>query len=272
MGETKNSIETGLTFDDVLIVPGHSKVLPSEVSTDTLLTRKIALRMPIASAAMDTVTEYSTAIAMARNGGIGIIHKNLSPTEQASEVQKVKRSEFHIVTKPFVISPNMTVRQVLELRQKVGISTFPVIENEKLVGIITKRDLRFEEDMNRKIGKVMITDLVTIDKEVGWTEAKAIMHKHRIEKLPIVDSKGKLKGLITSTDIEKNRRYPKAVKDKKGRLIVGAAGGLKDDHRVNLLVEAEVDVIVVDTAHGHSQKVIDRVRQVKKDYDVQVIG
>lgn len=265
-------METGLTFDDVLLVPQHSRVLPYEVNISSNLTNSIKLKIPILSAAMDTVTEHATAIAMARNGGIGVIHKNLSPFEQAKQVARVKRSEFYIVTKPFVISPKMKVGEVLELRKNVGISTFPVIHKGKLVGIVTKRDLRFEEDMKKEISKVMTRDLITVKGKINWTEAKNIMHKHRIEKIPILSKNGKLKGLITSTDIEKNRKYPNAIKDKKGRLVVAAAVGTNDFERARLLVEEDIDVLVVDTSHGHSQKVIDTVRRLKKMFDVQVIA
>lgn len=273
MATEKVRKEAGLTFDDVLLVPASSKVLPSGVSLKAKLTRKISLNIPLASAAMDTVTEANTAIAMAQEGGIGIIHRNLAPEVQAEHVEKVKRSESWVVVNPLTVSPEQRLADILALRHEHGILTFPVVKNGKLIGIVTNRDIRFEKNVNRKISDLMTKKLVTVDHIAGIDEAKKILHKNRIEKLPIVDKNGKLKGLITMTDIEKRERHPNSNKDREGRLIVGAAVGPNDTDRIEKLVGADVDVIVVDTAHGHSKGVVEGVRRIKKGYgNVQVIG
>ena len=274
MGKERVSRDYGLTFDDVLIVPAASKVLPKDVSLKTKITPKIALNIPIVSAAMDTVTEHATAAAMAREGGIGVIHKNMPPELQASEVDKVKRAEFWIINNPTTISSNETLSKIRSLKKQFGINSFPVVDNGKLVGIVTNRDLLFEEDMSKKVSQVMTPrgDLITIEKEVAYEEARSILHKNRIEKLPIVDKDGTLRGLITITDIQNRQKYPNALKDPRGRLIVAAAVGPKDDGRVQALTEKEVDAIVVDTSHGHSKNVIDAVRRYRKDFDVEIIA
>lgn len=259
-------MKTALTFDDVLLVPQKSSVLPREVDLRTKLTRNIKLNIPLVSAAMDTVTEHATAIALAQQGGIGIIHKNLTPEKQAEEVKKVKSAEFHIVTKPRTISPETTIQEILELREMHNIASFPVVKNEKLVGIVTSRDLRFETNMKKKAKDIMSTDLITAEPKITIEEAKKILHKHRIEKLLLVDKQGKFKGMITATDIKRKEEYPNAVKDKKGRLLVGAAIGPKDFERAKLLIKADVDVLVIDTAHGHSKNVINAVEKLKEMY------
>src|SRR3989344_1524362 len=274
MGKERISKDLGLTFDDVLIVPAASHVLPKDVSLKTKITPKITLNIPLLSAAMDTVTEHATASAMAREGGIGIIHKNLAPEVQAVEVDKVKRAEFWIINNPVTISSQDTLSKIRHLKKEFDINSFPVVDGGKLVGIVTNRDLLFEEDYSKKVSQIMTPrkDLITIEKEVAYEEAKDILHKNRIEKLPIVDKDGILKGLITITDIQNRQKYPNALKDKRGRLIVGAAVGPKDDFRVQALVEKEVDVVVVDTSHGHSKNVIESVKRYKKDYDIEIIA
>jgi len=262
-----------LTFDDVLLIPQKSSVLPREVDLKTKLTKKINLNIPLVSAAMDTVTEHKTAIALAQQGGIGIIHKNMPPEKQAMEVRKVKRAEFFIVTNPYTINPNTTIKEILELKSLHNISSFPVVEKEKVVGIITSRDLRFVENLNLKAKDVMSKDLITAEPKISVKEAKKILFKHRIEKLLLVDKQGKLKGMITSKDIQRSEEFPNAVKDKKGRLLVGAAIGPKDFDRAKLLVEADVDVLVIDTAHGHSKNVINAVKKIKKMFpEIQLIA
>jgi IMP dehydrogenase len=268
----KNSLETGLTFDDVLMLPAKSEVLPSEVDLSTKLTKNISLNIPLVSAAMDTVTEYKTAIALGQNGGIGIIHKNMPAEEQARQVQKVKRSEFWVVTNPVTVSPNDTLGYLFALRKEKGINSFPVVENKKLVGIATNRDMQFESNQKKKVSQIMTTDLITINKRIEFEDAKKILHKNRIEKLPIVDKDGKLKGLITVTDIMKRDKFPLAIRDKKGRLLVGAAVGPNDLKRVEKLVEAMVDVIAIDTSHGHSVNVLKSVKKIKKEFDVELIA
>lgn len=275
MGKEKVVKRTGLTFDDVLIVPSASKVLPSEVLLKTKLTPKITLNIPILSAAMDTVTEHATAIAIAREGGIGVIHKNISSEVQAAEVEKVKRAEYWVINNPVTVGPNDDLRKIFSLKKEFGINSFPVVEDgKKLAGIITNRDLLFEENFSKKASEIMTPkkELITIDKEVSYEEARGILHRNRIEKLPIVDKEGKLKGLITITDILNRSKYPNACKDKRGRLIVGAAVGPRDDTRVKALVEKEVDVIVIDTSHGHSLNVIEAVKRYKKNFDVEIIA
>lgn len=273
----KKLLKQALTFDDVLLIPNHSEVLPHEISLRTQLTKKIQLNIPIISAAMDTVTESEMAIAMARQGGLGIIHKNMSIEEQGEEVDKVKRSQNFIITKPFFLTPEHFVYEAEALMTRYKISGVPICDdNGKLVGILTNRDLRFEVDFSQKIGNVMTKDnLITAPIGTTLEDSKAILSKHRVEKLPLVDSEGKLSGLITIKDIEKSERYPDAAKDEKGRLLVGAAVGTSDDtlERVAKLVESGVDVIAVDTAHGHSQKVLDVIATIKQKYpELQIIG
>lgn len=278
MWETKFAKE-GLTFDDVLLVPAHSEVLPKTVDLSVQLTPKIKLNIPIISAGMDTVTESKMAIAMARQGGIGIIHKNMSIAEQAEEVEKVKRSENGVITNPFYLTPTHQVYDAEHLMGKYRISGVPIVNNfedQKLVGIITNRDLRFISDYSLKIEDVMTKeDLITAPEGTTLQEAEKILQKYKIEKLPIVDNDGKLTGLITIKDIEKVIEFPNAAKDELGRLLVGAAVGVSGDTmtRVEKLVEAQVDIIVIDTAHGHSQGVIDTVRQIRNTYpDLEIIA
>ncbi|MGE5578301.1 MAG: IMP dehydrogenase [Syntrophothermus sp.] len=265
----------GLTFDDVLLVPAKSEVLPKEVDTGTFLTRKIHLNIPLASASMDTVTEARLAIAIAREGGIGIIHKNLGVEAQALEVDKVKRSESGIIVDPVYLSPSHSLRDAVAIMERYHISGVPITENGRLVGILTNRDLKFEENFDQPIGGVMTREnLVTAPVGTTLEEARRILHKHRIEKLPLVDEHYILKGLITIKDIEKAKKYPQAAKDEKGRLRVGAAVGVTGDfkERVAALVAAGVDIVVVDTAHGHSTRVLDVVQAIKADFDVQVMA
>lgn len=269
-------IKEGLTFDDVLLIPQASDVLPAEVDLCTQLTDSIRLNLPIISAAMDTVTENRLAIAMAREGGMGIIHKNMSVEEQAKEVDKVKRSEHGVITDPFFLEPQNFVRDAIALMERYRISGVPITKNGKLVGILTNRDLRFETNFDQPIENVMTKDhLVTAPVGTSLAEAQKILGKHRIEKLPIVDEKGYLKGLITIKDIEKSIQYPNSARDKNGRLLVGAAVGTAANtmERVAALVEARVDVIAVDTAHGHSALVLKRVGEIKAKYpDIPIIA
>ncbi|AYO32339.1 IMP dehydrogenase [Biomaibacter acetigenes] len=266
----------GLSFDDVLVLPAKSEVLPKDVDISTRLTNKIRLNIPIISAGMDTVTEARLAIALAREGGIGIIHKNMSIEKQAMEVDKVKRSEHGVIVDPFYLSPENRIGEALELMERYRISGVPITEKGKLVGIITNRDLRFEDDMNRKIKDVMTKEnLVTAPEGTTLDEAKEILKRHKIEKLPIVDENFHLKGLITIKDIEKAIKYPNSAKDESGRLLVGAAVGVSRDmeDRLKALVDARVDVVVVDTAHGHSRGVLEAVYRIKERYpDLQVIA
>lgn len=262
-------LKEGLTFDDVLLVPQRSEVVPKDVNLCTELTKDIKLRLPIISAAMDTVTEYELAIAMAREGGIGIIHKNLSIEEQASQVDKVKRSEHGVITDPFFLAPENMVTEALELMRRYKISGVPIAKEGKLVGILTNRDLRFETNFDQPIANVMTKEnLVTAPVGTTLFEAQQILGKHRIEKLPIVDENFMLKGLITIKDIEKNIQYPNSAKDKNGRLLVGASIGTGKGYmdRLNALVDAKVDIVVVDTAHGHNVQVIEIVKEIRKKY------
>lgn len=262
-------IKNGLTFDDVLLLPEHSKVLPKDVSLVTYLTDDIQLNIPIVSAAMDTVTEYELAIAMAREGGIGFIHKNLSIEEQATHVDRVKRSEHGVITDPFFLSPTHLVSEALYLMSKYRISGVPITQGTKLVGILTNRDIRFETNFNQPIENIMTKEnLVTAPVGTTLVEAQKILSKHKIEKLPLVDKDFNLKGLITIKDIEKSIQYPQSAKDKKGRLLAGAAVGVGDNaiDRVSELVKANVDIITVDTAHGHSQSVLDSVKKIKSAF------
>jgi len=270
-------IQKALTFDDVLLLPAHSRVLPREVSLKTRLTRGLELNMPLVSAAMDTVTESRLAIAIAQEGGIGIVHKNMRPREQAAQVAKVKRFESGVLRDPMTISPEMTVRQVLALQKQHKISGFPVLKSGKVVGIVTNRDLRFEKRLDQPVGKIMTPQkrLITVVEGESREQAMHLMHKHRLERVLVVDRAWHLKGLVTVKDILKETEHPNACKDRMGKLRAGAAVGVTsaDDERVELLVEAGVDVLVVDTAHGHAQGVLDRVKKVKKRYPkVQVIG
>ncbi len=264
------------TFDDVLLVPAHSSVLPAEVDISTSLTRNIKLNIPIVSAAMDTVTEADMAISIAREGGIGIIHKNMPLKAQAREVARVKKSESGMITDPVTVSPDHQIWQVQEIMREYRISGVPVVEGEKLVGIVTNRDLRFETNPGRKVREVMTSkNLVTAPVGITLEESKELLHEHRIEKLLVVDDKGNLSGLITIKDIEKIKKYPNACKDELGRLRVGAAVGA-GENRLELtqaLVDAGVDVIVVDSAHGHSQNVLDAVKEIKSHFpDLDVIA
>ncbi|MDY5787244.1 IMP dehydrogenase [Veillonella caviae] len=259
----------GLTFDDVLLVPAASDVLPHEVNLKTQLTRDITLNIPMISSGMDTVTESRMAIAMAREGGLGVIHKNMSIEEQAHEVDKVKRSEHGVIVDPIFLSPQNLLSDAEELMQKYKISGVPITEHGKLVGIITNRDMRFETDLSRRIGECMTKEgLVTAPEGTSLEAAKAILSQHRIEKLPLVDNDGNLKGLITIKDIEKATKYPNAAKDTSGRLLVGAAIGVSKDmnDRLDALVAAKADVIIVDTAHGHSAGVLRTIKELKQAY------
>lgn len=270
-------IQKALTFDDVLLVPAHSTILPRDVSLATQLTRNIRINMPLVSAAMDTVTEARLAIALAQEGGIGIVHKNLNPKAQAAEVAKVKRFEAGVLKDPITIPPSMTVKEVMALTRAHKFSGLPVVENGKIVGIVTNRDLRFETRLDEVVGNIMTPRdrLVTVREGASTDEAKALMHKHRLERVLVINDAFELRGLMTVKDILKATEYPSAAKDGHGRLRVGAAVGTGEgtEERVELLAEAGVDVIVVDTAHGHSQGVLTRVQWVKKNFpEVEVIG
>ena len=270
-------LQKALTFDDVLLVPAYSDMLPKETSLATRLTRNITLNIPLLSAAMDTVTEARLAIAMAQEGGIGIIHKNLTPKDQASEVAKVKRFESGVLRDPITIPPSMKIRDVIALSQQHGISGFPVVEGNIVVGIITNRDLRFERELDAQVRDKMTPreKLVYVDETADVVEAKRLMNKHRLERVLVVNDRFELRGLITVKDIQKSTEHPLASKDSEGKLRVGAAVGVgpDNDERIDLLVKAGVDVIVVDTAHGHSKGVLDRIRWIKTHYpQVDVIG
>jgi IMP dehydrogenase len=270
-------IQKALTFDDVLLVPAYSAILPKDTSLNTRLTRNISLSIPLVSAAMDTVTEARLAIAIAQEGGIGIIHKNLTAKEQAREVAKVKRFEAGVVRDPITIPPTMKIRDVIALSQQHGISGFPVVEGKSVVGIITNRDLRFEEELDAEVRQKMTPreKLVFVKEGADPAEAKKLMNKHRLERVLVVNDAFELRGLITVKDIFKSTEHPNAAKDDQGKLRVGAAVGVgpDNDERVELLVAAGVDVVVVDTAHGHSQGVLDRVKWVKRRFpQVEVIG
>ena len=269
-------IGEGLTFDDVLLLPAKSDVLPRETDLSTRLTRNIRLNIPLLSAAMDTVTESRMAIALAQEGGIGIIHKNLSPQEQAEEVEKVKRSESGMIVDPVTLSPDDSIRTATGIMSKYRISGVPITDNGRIVGILTNRDLRFESNLDQPIRNAMTSEgLITARVGVSLEEAREILQKNRIEKLPIVDGDDHLKGLITVKDIEKRRKYPLACKDDLGRLRVGAAVGVGEDmmDRASALTDREVDVVVVDTAHGHSERVLSAVRTLKQHFpDVEVIA
>jgi IMP dehydrogenase len=268
--------QEGLTFDDVLLVPAYSKIMPSDVDVSTYLTRSIRLNIPVLSAAMDTVTESKTAICLAQEGGIGIIHRNMGVEEQAQEVEKVKKSESGMIVDPITISPEQKIKDTLDLMAKYHISGIPVTKGKKLVGIITNRDLRFETNLEEKVKNVMTKEnLVTVTEGISLEESKKILHKHKIEKLLVVDHDFNLKGLITIKDIEKMRKYPHSSKDHLGRLRVGAAVGVGTDRdqRAEALLRAGCDIIVIDTAHGHSKNVIESIREIKQNFkNVEIIA
>jgi IMP dehydrogenase len=269
--------QQALTFDDVLLVPGHSTILPKDVSLKTQLTENISLNLPLVSAAMDTVTESNLAIALAEQGGLGVIHKNMSPELQAEHVSKVKRFESGVVNDPITINPNMSVEEVMQITQKHKISGLPVLSEGKIVGIVTNRDLRFEENLNQPVKNVMTPRdrLVTVKEGASKDEVMRLLHQHRLERLLVIDKNDALKGLITVKDIQKSSDHPNACKDHDERLRVAAAVGVGDDtdKRVELLIDAGADLIVVDTAHGYSQGVLDRVSWIKKHFpNIEVIG
>ena len=268
-------LPVGLTFDDVLLIPAESAVLPRDIDVSTRLTERIKLNIPLVSAAMDTVTESKTAIAMAQEGGIGIVHRNLTVAAQASEVEKVKKFESGMISEPITVAPDQKISDAQEIMKMYGISGLPVTKNGRLLGILTNRDLRFEKRLDRAVSEVMTKDnLVTVKPGVGLDEAKEILHQHRIEKLLVVDEDFRLKGLITVKDIEKKIQYPNACKDERGRLRVGAAVGVADwEERVEGLVRAGVDLIAVDTAHGHSKNVIEVIGSIRRRYpDLDLSG
>ena len=270
-------IQKALTFDDVLLLPAHSRVLPRDVSLKTRLTRTLELNIPLVSAAMDTVTEARLAIAIAQEGGIGIVHKNLPPQGQAAEVAKVKRFESGVLRDPMTVTPEMTVRDVISLQRQHKISGFPVLKGDKVVGIVTNRDLRFEAKLDQQIKSIMTPQrkLITVRDGASREDAMQLMHKHRLERVLVVDEDFRLKGLVTVKDILKESENPNACKDPMGKLRVGAAVGVGEgtEERVEMLVEAGADVLVVDTAHGHAQGVLDRVQWIKKSFPaVQVVG
>ena len=268
-------LPVGLTFDDVLLIPAESAVLPRDIDVSTRLTERIKLNIPLVSAAMDTVTESKTAIAMAQEGGIGIVHRNLTVAAQASEVEKVKKFESGMISEPITVAPDEKISDAREIMKMYGISGLPVTKNGRLLGILTNRDLRFEKRLDRPVSEVMTKDsLVTVKPGVGLDEAKEILHQHRIEKLLVVDEDFRLKGLITVKDIEKKIQYPNACKDERGRLRVGAAVGVSDwEERVESLVRAGVDLIAVDTAHGHSKNVIEVIGSIRRRYpDLDLSG
>ncbi len=277
IGPGEKIVKEGLTFNDVLLVPGKSEVLPREADTGTRLTNKIRLNIPLVSAAMDTVTEARLAVALAQEGGIGIIHKNLSPREQAEEVEKVKRSESGMIVDPITLGPGAFISEAMDIMRKYRISGVPIVDDRtRLVGILTNRDLRFEKNVQRKVHEVMTSKgLVTARLGTQLEEAQEILQQHRIEKLPVVDESGVLKGLITVKDIEKKTQYPNACKDGLGRLRVGAAVGVGGDseERIEALVDKNVDLVVIDTAHGHSRGVLKAVEQFKEVHgDVEVVA
>jgi IMP dehydrogenase len=268
--------EEAYSFDDVLLIPSYSDVLPKDVDTSTRLTRNLSLSIPIVSAAMDTVTEAETSISMAREGGMGFIHRNMSTKSQVMEVDKVKKSESGMIVDPVTIHPDQQVHEVLALMEKYHISGVPVTKGDQLVGIVTNRDLRFETNLDRKVADVMTKEnLVTVSEGINLEESKKLLHKHRIEKLLVVDGQGRLKGMITIKDIEKIKKYPNACKDSMGRLRVGAAVGVGPDmeERTQLLLKAGADVILIDTSHGHSSNVINAVKTLKGTFgDIELIA
>ncbi len=272
----EETLPLGLTFDDVLLMPAYSEVLPAEVTLNSRFSKGLELQIPLVSAAMDSVTESQAAITMAQAGGLGIIHKNLSIEDQATEVQRVKKSESGMIVNPVTISPEKTIREALSIMEEKNISGVPVTRRKKLAGILTHRDLRFEKNLGRKVKELMTSkNLVTVTEETGEDEARQLLHKHKIEKLLVVDKKGNLVGLITTKDIMKSKKFPQAAKDSKGSLLVGAAVGTGKNgiERALALAAAGADVIVVDTAHGNSKGVIETVRQVKKALPhIQIVG
>ncbi len=275
MAQSPPDIREALTFDDVLLEPGFSEVLPSDVVVHSRLTRDIALRMPVLSAAMDTVTEAQTAICMARHGGLGIVHKNLTPAEQAGEVRRVKKAQSGMVADPITIGPDAKLEDALALMKQHGFSGLPVVEGSKPVGILTSRDVRFETNTSRLVRDVMTAEPISVPEGTSLEDSRRLLHKHRIEKLLVTDERGALLGLITVKDIVQAASQPDAIRDSKGRLRVGAAVGTSADtmERVQALVEQAVDVIVVDTAHGHSKGVLETVRSIRAAYpDLQLIG
>jgi len=266
-------VAEGITFDDVLLIPGRSDFLPSEVDTSTFLTSKIKIDIPIVSAAMDTVTESALAIALAQEGGVGIIHKNLSIEAQKREVAKVKRSEHGVILDPVTLSPDEPVKRALEVMHEQNVSGIPIVEGKRLVGILTRRDLKFLKDYNVSIGTIMTkTNLVTGPADTTLEQAKGILQERKVEKLLLVQPNGELAGLITMRDIDRVQQYPKAARDDRGRLRVGAAVGVHDYERIAALIDADVDIIVVDTAHGHSRNVIETVKTIKAQHSIQVIA
>ena len=266
-------VAEGITFDDVLLIPAKSDFVPSQADTCTRLTDNIKINIPIVSAAMDTVTEAALAIALAQEGGVGIIHKNLAVDEQQREVTKVKRSEHGVILDPVTLSPAEPVRRAQELMNEQNVSGIPIVDGKKLVGILTRRDLKFLKDYDAKISSVMTkTNLVTGPASTSLEQAKEILRKHKVEKLLLVDVNGELAGLITMRDIDRVQQYPRAARDKRGRLRVGAAVGVGDYERIEALIAAEADVVVVDTAHGHSQNVIDTVKTIKSKFEIDVIA
>jgi IMP dehydrogenase len=273
---TKTPLMEAFSFDDVLLIPNYSDVLPKDIETHTRLTKNLTLNIPIVSAAMDTVTEAETAITMAREGGMGFIHRNMSIKNQAREVDKVKKSESGMIVDPVTINPDQTVSEVLKLMERYHISGVPVVRGEQLVGIVTNRDLRFETDLGKKVSEVMTKEnLITVSEGITLEESKKLLHKHRIEKLLVVDTKGRLTGLITIKDIEKIKKYPNASKDQMGRLRVGAALGVGRDmeERADALIKAGADVFLVDTSHGHSKNVIEAVKILKSTFeDIELIA
>ncbi|MBN1932128.1 MAG: IMP dehydrogenase [Desulfobacterales bacterium] len=272
----KIEYQDAFSFDDVLLVPSYSDVLPKGIDTSTRLTKNFTLNIPIVSAAMDTVTEAETSISMAREGGIGFIHRNMSIKSQAREVDKVKKSESGMIVDPVTIHPEQTVFEVLKLMERYRISGVPVTKGDQLVGIVTNRDLRFETDLEKKVSEVMTKEnLITVSEGITLEDSKKLLHKHRIEKLLVVDSKGRLTGLITIKDIEKIKKYPNACKDKMGRLRVGAAIGVGSDmeERAGALLKAGADILLIDTSHGHSKNVIDAVKKLKNTFnDLELIA
>ena len=276
MTETSKFSPVGLTFDDVLLLPAHSELMPSEADTSTRITRKYRLRVPLVSSAMDTVTEARMAIAMARHGGVGVLHRNLSIEEQAQQVDLVKRSEAGMITDPVTCGPDATLADVERLCAHYRISGVPVTSDDgTLLGIVTNRDIRFETDLSRRVADVMTPmPLVTAPVGVEPDGALTLLKEHKIEKLPLIDAGGRLRGLITVKDFTKSEKFPHATKDDGGRLVVGAAVGVGEDakRRAQALIDAGVDFLVVDTAHGHAQSVLDMIRQLKANTDIEVIG
>jgi len=276
MTETPKFSPVGLTFDDVLLLPAHSELMPNEADTSTRITRKYRLRVPLVSSAMDTVTEARMAIAMARQGGVGVLHRNLSIEEQAQQVDLVKRSEAGMITDPVTCGPDATLADVEQLCAHYRISGVPVTSDDgKLLGIVTNRDIRFESDLSRRVADVMTQmPLVTAPEGVEADRALKLLKEHKVEKLPLIDDAGRLRGLITVKDFTKSEKFPNATKDESGRLVVGAAVGVGEDakRRAQSLIDAGVDFLIVDTAHGHAQSVLDMIRQLKANTDIEVIG